>query len=150
MRCRFAVIGADCVGKSSVVFRLVKGEFVEDFDPTIADDYRKQYTIDNEQIVLEIVEYTSEFFDGVARDYRYGIKGYMFVFAITSKQSLEDMKEIYKQFDESYGFFSQNPDNAKAVVIVGNKSDLKEHRQVSVEEGETLGLQILRSFCKNK
>ena len=136
--CRFAVIGADGVGKSTVVFRFVNGEFVEDFDPTIADDYRKQYTLDDKLLSVEIVEYTSEYLNAMARDYRHAIKGYMFMYAITSKQSLEDMKEIYKHFEDGYAFFSQNPDNGKALVIVGNKSDLQEHRQVSAEEGEAL------------
>jgi GTPase KRas protein len=59
------VLGSGGVGKSALTIRLVTDNFLEDYDPTIEDSYRKQTTIDNSPALLDILdtagqeEYTS-------------------------------------------------------------------------------------------
>ncbi|XP_066269460.1 circularly permutated Ras protein 1-like isoform X1 [Branchiostoma lanceolatum] len=43
---KLAMLGAGGVGKSSLCVRFVQGDFVEDYDPTIEDSYRKLITVD--------------------------------------------------------------------------------------------------------
>ena len=40
--CKLVVFGEGGVGKSALTFQLVRNIFVQDYDPTIEDSYRKQ------------------------------------------------------------------------------------------------------------
>ena len=53
---KFVVVGAGAVGKSALVVRFIKNDFVTDYDPTIEDSYRRQYTVDNIEGMLDILD----------------------------------------------------------------------------------------------
>lgn len=44
------------VGKSALTVQFVQGIFVEKYDPTIEDSYRKQVEVDGQQCMLEILD----------------------------------------------------------------------------------------------
>ena len=44
------------VGKSTLTVQFVQNIFVEEYDPTIEDSYRKQITVDGQQILLDILD----------------------------------------------------------------------------------------------
>lgn len=43
------------VGKSALTLQYMYGDFVEEYDPTSADSYRKKITIDDEEMNLDIL-----------------------------------------------------------------------------------------------
>lgn len=53
---KLVVLGSGGVGKSALTVQFVQGIFVEKYDPTIEDSYRKKVEIDNEQCILEILD----------------------------------------------------------------------------------------------
>jgi small GTP-binding protein len=44
------------VGKSALTIQLIQNHFVEEYDPTIEDSYRKQVVIDGETCQLDILD----------------------------------------------------------------------------------------------
>ena len=48
--------GSGGVGKSALTVQFVQGIFVEKYDPTIEDSYRKQVEVDGQQCMLEILD----------------------------------------------------------------------------------------------
>jgi len=65
------------------------------------------------------------------RSVRFG-HGFILMYSTTDRQSFEEMQRF---FDEIYGYSeAQN----KPSVLVGNKVDLEEDRQVTTEEGKEL------------
>ena len=48
------VLGSGGVGKSALTVQFVQGIFVEKYDPTIEDSYRKQVEVDGQQCMLEM------------------------------------------------------------------------------------------------
>ena len=44
------------VGKSAIIVKFISGKFVEKYDPTVEDFYRKEIEIDNEPAILEILD----------------------------------------------------------------------------------------------
>ena len=50
------VLGSGGVGKSALTVQFVQGIFVEKYDPTIEDSYRKQVEVDGQQCMLEILD----------------------------------------------------------------------------------------------
>ena len=43
---QIVVLGSGNVGKSSITIRFTQDQFVEDYDPTIEDSYRKYIVVD--------------------------------------------------------------------------------------------------------
>jgi GTPase KRas protein len=50
------VLGDGGVGKTALTIQLCSNHFVEEYDPTIEDSYRKQVVIDDESCLLEILD----------------------------------------------------------------------------------------------
>ena len=53
---KIVVLGSGGVGKSALTVQFVQGIFVEKYDPTIEDSYRKQVVIDGETCLLDILD----------------------------------------------------------------------------------------------
>ena len=53
---KIVVLGSGGVGKSALTVQFVQGIFVEKYDPTIEDCYRKQVEINGQQCMLEILD----------------------------------------------------------------------------------------------
>ena len=50
------MVGAGGVGKSALTIQLIQNQFMEEYDPTIEDSYRKQVVIDDEVCHLDILD----------------------------------------------------------------------------------------------
>ena len=53
---KIVVLGSGGVGKSALTVQFVQGIFVEKYDPTIEDSYRKQVEVEGQQCMLEILD----------------------------------------------------------------------------------------------
>ena len=53
---KIVVLGSGGVGKSALTIQFVQGFFVDKYDPTIEDSYRKQVVVDGKQCILEILD----------------------------------------------------------------------------------------------
>ena len=54
---KIVVMGGGGVGKSCLTFQLVWGKFLEKYDPTIEDSYRKEgFNVDGEVVTIEILD----------------------------------------------------------------------------------------------
>lgn len=59
---KVVVLGSGGVGKSALTVQFVSGCFMEKYDPTIEDFYRKEIEVDNSPCVLEILDTAGKFF----------------------------------------------------------------------------------------
>ncbi|TVY48550.1 Ras-related protein [Lachnellula occidentalis] len=127
------VLGAGGVGKSCLTAQFVQNIWIEAYDPTIEDSYRKQIDVDGRQCMLEILdtagtEQFSKLIDSITllRElYMKTGQGFLLVFSITSQSSLYELQELREQI------IRIKDDDNVPIVIVGNKSDLEEDRMVS-------------------
>ena len=53
---KLVVVGGGGVGKSALTIQLIQNHFVDEYDPTIEDSYRKQVAIDEETCLLDILD----------------------------------------------------------------------------------------------
>ena len=54
---QIVILGGGGVGKSCITFRLVHSQFLERYDPTIEDSYRKDnFKVDDELCPIEILD----------------------------------------------------------------------------------------------
>jgi len=133
------LLGDVGVGKSSITFQIVQNIFVEEYDPEIEDIYRKGFTVDNQHCYLEIID-TAE--GGGIRNYR-GIRtdGFIIVYDITKMSTFESVQTIYDELQINP--IKSNKDN---IVLVGNKCDLGDSRQVTTKEGKDMSVVLGCSF----
>ncbi|KAI7536980.1 hypothetical protein KC331_g4495, partial [Hortaea werneckii] len=99
-----AVIGSGGVGKSCLTAQFVQGVFIESYDPTIEDSYRKQIDVDGRQVMLEIMDTAgTEQFTSMREFYMRDAHGFLLVFSITSMSSLEELRELREQIVQIKG-----------------------------------------------
>ena len=53
---KLVVVGAGGVGKSALTIQLIQNQFMEEYDPTIEDSYRKQVVVDKAACYLDILD----------------------------------------------------------------------------------------------
>nr|XP_033814695.1 GTP-binding protein Di-Ras2 [Geotrypetes seraphini] len=131
---RVVVFGAGGVGKSSLVLRFVKGTFRESYIPTIEDTYRQVISCDKSICTLQITDTTgSHQFPAMQRLSISKGHAFILVYSITSRQSLEELKPIYEQICQIKGDVESIP-----IMLVGNKSDENQNRELDSNEGEAM------------
>ncbi|KAI8972015.1 ras related protein 1b [Mycotypha africana] len=126
---KLVVLGSGGVGKSALTVRFVQSIFVEKYDPTIEDSYRKQVEIDSQECMLEILDTAgTEQFTAMRDLYMKNGQGFLLVFSITSTVTFDDLSQLKEQILRVKDY------EAVPMVLVGNKTDLENERMVSKED----------------
>ncbi|KAM4602076.1 ras-related protein Ral-B-like isoform 1-T3 [Polymixia lowei] len=126
------MVGSGGVGKSALTLQFMYDEFVEDYEPTKADSYRKKVVLDGEEVQIDILDTAGQEDYAAIRDnyFRSG-EGFLLVFSITEHESFTATSEFREQI------LRVKEEEVIPLLLVGNKSDLEERRQVPVEEATT-------------
>lgn len=143
------VLGDGSVGKSCVTTRYVNNEFLESYDPTIQDSFRKDEFIDGEDVVVEILDTAGqEDYVSINDSSIMHGQGFLVVYAVTAKTSFEAVDGILHRV---YSLREcENSDNKPPVVLCGNKIDLQDMREVTTEEGNNYATLKGISFYESK
>ncbi|KAI9320557.1 ras related protein 1b [Dichotomocladium elegans] len=133
---KLVVLGSGGVGKSALTVQFVQSIFVENYDPTIEDSYRKQLELDQQQYMLEILDTAgTEQFTAMRDLYMKSGQGFLLVYSITSMSSLVDLQVLREQT-----LRVKDTENVP-MVLVGNKCDLEHERVVTTQQGMVLSQQ---------
>ena len=133
MEYKIVVLGANNVGKSALMIQVVANHFVDRYEPPEDDSFRKQTTIDDEVCLLHIFDSSSEEQNFAQRNAFYESSvGLMTIYSIASRASFEEIPVFCEQMKTI-----KNMD-VFPMVLVGNKNDLEDERQVNTEEGQEL------------
>jgi len=129
------MVGSGGVGKSALTLQFMYEEFVEDYEPTKADSYRKKVVLDGEEMQIDILDTAGQEDYAAIRDnyFRSG-EGFLCVFSITEHESFQAVQEFREQILRVKG------DESIPFVLVGNKADLADsgRRRVSLQEAQAL------------
>ena len=84
------MVGSGGVGKSALTLQFMYDEFVEDYEPTKADSYRKKVVLDGEEVQIDILDTAGQEDYAAIRDnyFRSG-EGFLCVFSITEDDSFQ-------------------------------------------------------------
>ncbi|CAN9498205.1 unnamed protein product [Ophioblennius macclurei] len=143
------MVGSGGVGKSALTLQFMYDEFVEDYEPTKADSYRKKVVLDGEDVQIDILDTAGQEDYAAIRDnyFRSG-EGFLLVFSITEHESFTATSEFREQI------LRVKEEEAIPLLVVGNKSDLEERRQVSADEAAAKagewGVQYVETSAKTR
>ncbi|KAJ1138503.1 hypothetical protein NDU88_004886 [Pleurodeles waltl] len=147
---KLVVLGSGGVGKSALTVQFVQGIFVEKYDPTIEDSYRKQVEVDGQQCMLEILDTAgTEQFTAMRDLYMKNGQGFALVYSITAQSTFNDLQDLREQI------LRVKDTEDVPMILVGNKCDLEDERVVGKEQGQNLARQwnscaFLESSAKSK
>ncbi|KAG8532593.1 Ras GTPase [Bacidia gigantensis] len=173
---KLVVLGDGGVGKTALTIQLCLNHFVETYDPTIEDSYRKQVVIDSQSCMLEVLDTAGQEEYTALRDQwiRDG-EGFILVYSIISRASFNRIRKFHSQIQRVKDASSASSPTAHSsylssplsgnvpfgnqatgpapVMLVGNKSDRVTEREVSTQEGSALakemGCQFVEASAKN-
>merc|ERR1712061_627488 len=119
------MVGSGGVGKSALTLQFMYDEFVEDYEPTKADSYRKKVVLDGEEVQIDILDTAGQEDYAAIRDnyFRSG-EGFLCVFSIAEDDSFQSTQEFRDQI------LRVKNDNNIPFILVGNKADLTNNRKV--------------------
>jgi len=142
---KIALLGAGGVGKSCISMRYVKSTFVEIYDPTIEDAFRHQTVIDGVTCILDILDTAGqEDMKMLRSQWVQDRDGFLLTFNLTDRTTFEEIAQFYNLIREVKDIEEVN----LPLVIVGNKSDLVDKRQVSKQEGQNLAQKYKASYVE--
>jgi len=134
---KLVVVGGGGVGKSALTIQFIQNHFVDEYDPTIEDSYRKQVVIETETCLLDILDTAGQEEYSAMRDqYMRTGEGFILVYSITSRNSFEEISSFREQINRA------KDDSTPPIVVVGNKKDLEQERVVNYSEG----VELAKSF----
>ncbi|XP_056287087.1 ras-related protein ralB-B-like isoform X2 [Pseudoliparis swirei] len=89
------MVGSGGVGKSALTLQFMYDEFVEDYEPTKADSYRKKVVLDGEDVQIDILDTAGQEDYAAIRDnyFRSG-EGFLLLFSITEHESFTATAEF--------------------------------------------------------
>ncbi|GAA6001895.1 uncharacterized protein JCM10292_005962 [Rhodotorula paludigena] len=130
---RLVVLGDGGTGKTSLTVRLCLNYFIETYDPTIEDSYRKHAIVDGQPYMLEILDTAGQEEYTALRDQwiREG-EGFLIIYSVTSRASFDRVEKFRNQV------VRVKDTESVAIVLVGNKIDRVHEREVSTQQGAEL------------
>jgi len=146
---KLVVLGSGGVGKSALTVQFVQGIFVEKYDPTIEDSYRKVVEVDGQQCMLEILDTAgTEQFTAMRDLYMKNGQGFLLVYSITAQSTFNDLADLREQI------LRVKDTEEVPMILVGNKCDLEDERVVGKDQGQNLarswGCAFLETSAKSK
>lgn len=139
---KLVVLGEGGVGKSAITIQFTSSVFAADYDPTIEDAYRIDAEVDGEVVGLDILDTAGqEVFSAVRDRYMRDGEGFILVYSLTERATFAPISKISEQIKRV-----KDTDQHVPIVLVGNKSDMADKREVSNGEGELLARQLKCPF----
>ena len=141
------LIGNSDVGKSSLILRYVDQIWNDVFVPTIGVDFKvKSLEVDKKLVKMQIWDTAGqERFRNVISSYFKGAHGILLIYDITAKDS-------FKELENWLGEVERNANSQVLKILIGNKCDLEDRREISKDEGEAFamrnGMQFMETSAK--
>ncbi|MCJ8744490.1 hypothetical protein PDJAM_G00119220 [Pangasius djambal] len=134
---KIVLVGDVGVGKTCVVQRFKTGTFIERQGNTIGVDFTmKTMEIQGKRVKLQIWDTAGqERFRTITQSYYRSTNGAIITYDITKKASF---MAVPKWMEDVKKYGGSNI----ATLLIGNKSDLTEHRDVSFEEAQVMAHQL--------
>jgi len=140
---KIVMLGMGGVGKSAFTLQFFSSTFVETYDPTLEDSYRKTIEVDDIPIVLNIYDTAGqEEYSAMRDEYMRAGEGLLLVYGITARNSFKEIGTFHEQIlrvkDQDY----------VPVILAANKCDLEYERQVGMHEGRDFAKQLGCGFME--
>ena len=131
MMIKVILIGDSGVGKTNIMSKFLKNQFLEDSKATVGVEFgSKLFIQQGHKIKAQIWDTAGqEKYKAITSAYYKGSKGALVIYDITQKETFANIEKWVNDL-KSKG------DPKITIILIGNKSDLEDKRQISKEQGE--------------
>jgi small GTP-binding protein len=143
MMFKVVLVGDSFVGKTNIMSKYLKNEFHEDSKATVGVEFgSKEFNVEGHVIKAQIWDTAGqERYKAITSAYYKGAKGAFVVYDITRKSSFESIDKWISDLQSS-------ADKKLTVVVIGNKCDLEDQRQITKEQGEEKASKLEVAFLE--
>ena len=140
---KVVLVGDSGVGKTNIMSKYLKNQFREDSKATVGVEFgSKQFTVENHQIKAQIWDTAGqERYKAITSAYYKGAKGAFIVYDITRKNTFETVNKWVSDITAA-------ADKKITLILIGNKNDLEDQRQVTKEMGEEKAKELGLAFME--
>ena len=141
---KIVIIGDSGVGKTNLLKRFISNSFTQNTKATVGVEFTsKSYKINDQIFKIELWDTAGqERYKSITAVYYKGAKGVLVVYDTTSKTSFDNI-------DKWLGEIKDKSSEDIKLMIIGNKIDLKEFREVSNEQAlnkaKVLGIPLMET-----
>ena len=145
---KIILIGDAATGKTNILSKYINNKFELESKATIGVELScKTFMINNDKVNVQIWDTAGqERYKSMTKAYFKGALGALVVYDITNKKTFENT-------DKWISDLKNSSDKNISIILLGNKSDLEDKRQVSKEEGEikakNMGMAFLETSALN-
>ena len=127
---KMILIGDSSVGKSNILLKYLKNEFDQSSKATVGVEFgTKTVEMNDKKIKIQIWDTAGqERYRSITSAYYKGAKGAFIVYDITRRNTFDNI-------DKWISDLKTNGDNNISIMLIGNKSDLNDKREVETNEG---------------
>jgi len=143
MMFKVVLVGDSFVGKTNIMSKYLKNEFHEDSKATVGVEFgSRQFNIEGHVVKAQIWDTAGqERYKAITSAYYKGAKGAFIVYDITRKESFDNVTKWAEQLKST-------ADKNLTIIIIGNKTDLEDQRQVKTEEGQNKANELESAFIE--
>ncbi len=126
---KLVLVGESSVGKTNILSRYTKGEFLENSKATLGVECGTKFiSIQDIKLKLQIWDTAGqERYKALTSSFYKNSSGALVVFDLSKESTFEKVDTWIEELKEKAG-------DKIFIILVGNKSDLKENREVSEED----------------
>ena len=142
---KIIILGESGVGKTALLHKYVNGKFIEEHKATIGADFlTKELPVDDKLVTLQIWDTAGqERFQSLGNAFYRGADACVLVYDITSDQTFSKIDQWRSNF-----MTQASPEDPKKFpfLLLGNKIDKEDSRQVDRRKGENYARQYNMEF----
>jgi len=144
---KLLLIGDSGVGKSCLLLRFCDDAWTPSFITTIGIDFKiRTIELDGKRIKLQIWDTAGqERFRTITTAYYRGAMGILLIYDVTDEKSFNNIRTWHANIE-------QHASDGVNKIIIGNKSDWQDKRQITPEEGRALadefGIRFMETSAK--
>ena len=140
---KIIIIGDLASGKTNILSKYLTNTFEPNSTPTIGVEMKvKDFKIKEDLVKAQFWDTAGqEKYDSLTTSYYKGAKGALIVYDITQKSSFDKIESLLKKLRD-------NSNKNVSVILVGNKCDLEDNREVLKEDGEELAQKLKIKFME--
>ncbi len=140
---KIIIIGDLASGKTNILAKYLTNTFEPNSTPTIGVEMKvKDFKIKEDLVKAQFWDTAGqEKYDSLTTSYYKGAKGALIVYDITQKSSFDKIESLLKKLRD-------NSNKNVSVILVGNKCDLEDNREVLKEDGEELAQKLKIKFME--